>query len=190
MAGSAPTTTVVPSTVMSLVHNPTMDELRRNQPSLAEIAERRRLGLDTFDEWWDGVYVAVTGPSPEHGMFIAELCVLLHALAGRVGLRVATPLNIGINQRDCRVPDVAVFRLDTPRTSPAFLTTAVLVVEILSPGEKAGAKLDFYAEWQVDEYLEGDQRAATARLLRRGGGRWGGTPPSTPGVPARPGALG
>jgi Uma2 family endonuclease len=174
---------------MSLVQNPTMDELRRNQPSLAEIAERRRLGLDTFDEWWDGVYVAVTGPSPEHGMFNVRFGVLLLRLADALGLALAAPLNIGINQRDCRVPDMAVFRPDTPRTSRAFLETAVLVVEILSPGEKAGAKLDFYAEWQVDEYLEVDQRSATARLLRREGDRWVDTPASTLGFRVEPGAI-
>ena len=43
------------------------------------------------------------------------------------------------------MPDLGIFRRDTSRTSPAFLETAELVVEVLSPGERAGEKLPFYA---------------------------------------------
>jgi Uma2 family endonuclease len=83
-----------------------------------------------------------------------------------------------------------VFHPDTPRTSPAFLETAALVVEILSPGERAGAKLDFYAARQVDEYLEIDPRAGTVRLLRREGDGWEPAETSTVlGFAVEPGAV-
>jgi Uma2 family endonuclease len=135
-------------------------------PALAEeISRREATGQDTYDEWWNGVYRIVTGPSPEHGELLNELVVLLHPLVKAAGLKSAAPINIGINRDDCRVPDLGVYRPNTPRTSKAFLETAVLVVEILSPGEVPGEKLLFYAAWAVQEYLEIDQERRTARLL-------------------------
>jgi Uma2 family endonuclease len=133
-------------------------------PALAEeIGRREATGENTYDEWWNGVYRIVTGPSPEHSRLVGKLFVLL--LAEAVGLHVAAPVNIGINREDCRVPDLGVYRPDTPRTSPAFLETAVMVVEVLSPGEVPGEKLPFYGAWGVQEYLEIDQERRNARLL-------------------------
>jgi Uma2 family endonuclease len=160
-------------------------------PDLAKvIAARHEAGLDTYDEWWDGEYRIVTGPSPEHGLLIGRLIVLLMPLADRLGMGVAPAVNVGVDKVDARVPDIGVFRLDTPRKSLAFLTTCVLVVEILSPGEKAGEKLDFYATWQVDEYLEVDLRRGTARLLVRRGSGWepSATSPAL-GFTVEPGAI-
>jgi Uma2 family endonuclease len=46
------------------------------------------------------------------------------------------------------------------------------VVEVLSPGEQSHAKLDFYAHWQVKEYVEIDLRVGSVQLLRRDGDKW------------------
>ena len=43
---------------------------------LARIEHRRANGLDRYDEWWEGVYRIVTGPSPEHGEFVVDLGAL------------------------------------------------------------------------------------------------------------------
>ncbi|MGH9271330.1 MAG: Uma2 family endonuclease [Ilumatobacteraceae bacterium] len=136
------------------------------------LAERRRNGQDVFDEWWEGSYRLVDVPAPEHGELIAELAGQLNGLVEMAGLHVAMLLNIGRDGWDARVADIGVYRPDTPRTSPAFLTTAVLVVEILSPGETAGEKLAFYAAWAVEEYLEVDLCGRSVRLLVRDGDRW------------------
>lgn len=142
-------------------------------PELADLIEQRRaFGLDTFDEWWQGVYRVVTGPSPEHGKLIAHLCVLLLPRAAARGLDVATPVNVGIDKRDARVPDIAVYSPDTERTSPAFLATAEMVIEIMSPGERRGEKLPFYAEWNVAEYVELDPAARTVTILANRNGQW------------------
>jgi Uma2 family endonuclease len=151
---------------MVLVSTDTISSLGR------EIERRHELGLDTFDEWWEGVYVVVPGPSPEHGRITWRLAAFIGPLAEAAALEVATPVNIGADQDDCRVPDIGVFKPDTPRTSPAFLSTAELVAEILSPGEKPGAKLDFYARSGVNEYLEVDLPGRSLRLLRRDNERW------------------
>ncbi len=154
---------------MNMMVQTTTDEV----PELLELIEHRRAnGLDTFDEWWQGVYRIVTGPSPEHGRLIVRLSALLLSLAENDGFHVATPLNIGVDKRDARVPDLAVYHPDTPRTSVAFLSTAEMAIEILSPGERAGEKLTFYADWHVKEYLEINLAAHTCRLLANRDGTW------------------
>jgi Uma2 family endonuclease len=139
-------------------------------PELADVlARRQKLGLDLFDECWDGVYRVIPVPAPEHGVMLARLGAYLLPLADAAGLNASTLANIGRDGVDYRVSDLAVFKPDTPRTSPAFLASAELVVEVRSPREEAGAKLDFYARCSVREYLEiGDG----ARLLRCTDGEW------------------
>ena len=133
----------------------------------AALARRRAQGLDTYDEWWEGVYRIVTGPTPEHGRVALRLGAFLDRLCEDTDLLVSAPVNIGRDKGDARVPDIGVVPTDVPRTSPAFVSTAVLVVEVLSPGEVAGEKLDFYARWGVGEYLEVDLSRRTVRLLVR-----------------------
>ena len=136
------------------------------------IAERKRSGLDRFDEWWEGVYRVVTGPRPDHGMIVAELCAMFLPLCKERGLSTAATLNIGVDGWNARVPDIGVFRPDVNMTSPAFASTAELVVEVLSPREAAGEKLPFYAESGIAEYLEVDLPNGACRLLALTDGRW------------------
>lgn len=130
-----------------------------------DLERRHREGRDTYDEWWDGVYRIVTGPTPEHGRLLSKLTVLFDPLVDAKGLHMASPINIGTDKANCRVPDMGIYRPDTPRTSPAFLATAELVVEVLSPGEKPLEKLRFYAEHGVKEYLEVDLVEGTVKLV-------------------------
>jgi len=142
-------------------------------PELLERIERRRAsGLDRYDEWWEGVYRIVTGPSPEHGEFVIAFGAALLPLVHARGLALSAPLNVGVDKYDAKVPDLGIFRRDTPRTSPAFVETAELVVEVLSPGERAGEKLSFYASRNVKEYLEVDLSAPSVRLLAQRDAKW------------------
>lgn len=142
-------------------------------PALGEHVELRRLrGLDTYDEWWEGVYRIVTGPSPEHGELVSDLSELIGPLVREVGLKRGAPINIGTNRQDCRVPDLAIYESDSSRTSPAFLATALLVIEVLSPGEKPKEKLDFYRDHGVQEYLEIDLANGTVELWDWTGSQW------------------
>jgi hypothetical protein len=135
-------------------------------PVLAEEIEyRRRDGRDIYDEWRNGVYWLVDVPPPECGELLVDLAVLLHPLAEAAGLHTASPVNIGIDREDCRTPNLGVYRPGTLRTSPAFLETAVLVVEVLAPGEASGANLGFYKSWGVQEHLEVNWEAHTVSLL-------------------------
>jgi Uma2 family endonuclease len=139
---------------------------------LARIEHRRANGLDRYDEWWEGVYRIVTGPSPEHGEFVAVLAAAVLSKVRARGLGLSTPLNVGEDKYDAKVPDLGIFRRDTSRSSPAFLDTAELVVEVLSPGERAGEKLPFYASRNVKEYLETDLRLRSVRMLDNVDGQW------------------
>ena len=118
------------------------------------------------------MYRVVTGPSPEHGEFVAALNAALLPKVRDRGLELSTPLNVSVDQYDAKVPDLGIFRRDTPRSSPAFVDTAELVVEVLSPRERAGEKVPFYASRNVQEYLEVDIRARTVRLLANRDGEW------------------
>ena len=142
-------------------------------PALLALIELRRAhGLDRHDEWWEGVYRIVTNPSPEHQRLVLSICMLFHGLITDPDVEVFPGINIGIDKVDTRAPDVAIVRRDTDRTSPAFLASSELVVEILSPSERAAAKLEFYAQWNVREYVEIDQQRGTVVMLANVDGEW------------------
>lgn len=149
------------------------------QPVLADTAvladwleRRRERGQDRRDYYERGVYVVAPAPGGDHALFVTRLLLVLAPAAAARGLNATVGINIGDDREDYRIPDIAVWHPDTPMTSPAFYATALLVVEVLSPGETAGAKLAFYGDRGVAEYLEIDQSDRTVRLLRRTGDTW------------------
>ena len=82
----------------------------------------------------------------------------LRPLARRHRRQSISATNIGRDRVDSRTPDIVVVHPDTARTSKAFDATAELVVEVISAGEDLDTKLDFFAEWNVNEYLTVDYR--------------------------------
>ena len=74
---------------------------------LARIEQRRANGLDRFDEWWEGVYRIVTGPSREHQRLLKALMILIDTRVTDPLLEVLPGINIGIDKQDARVPDIA-----------------------------------------------------------------------------------
>ena len=149
------------------------------------LAERRRLGLDRFDEVWDGVLHVVPAPMDEHSRLAADLHVLLHPLARAEGL--ACRFEFGLyrplvpGHRDYRVPDLSVFRPEHG-TSRGIEGRAELVVEIASPGDESYAKVPFYGEVGVGEVvvIERDTKAVR-RWARDDGDRFAETTPDPDG---------
>jgi len=138
-------------------------------PELEALLERRReAGVDRLDEVWEGVHHMVPGPSFEHAHVAQRLGELLGPLARAAGL-VPTmhEFNLGEDEHDFRVPDGGLHR---PGAAGVWLSTAALVVEILSPGDESWQKLPFYAARDVDEVLIVDpiERTATWLGLRDG----------------------
>ncbi len=113
------------------------------------IDRRRRLGLDLYDEVWEGEYHMVPGPGGPHGDVDQQLAELLGPLARKAGLVVSGPFNLG-SEDDFRVPDRGVLRA---RPTGVWVPTAAIVVEIVSAGDETWDKLDFYARCEVDEFL-------------------------------------
>lgn len=130
------------------------------------LTRRRELGQDRYDEMWAGDYHVAPGPSAEHAIVDSRLARLLWPRAETVGLVASTAFNLGTPD-DYRVPDGGLHR-----ASPqgVFVSTAAMVVEVVSPGDESLAKLDFYARHAVDEVLIADPERRTLRIwaLRSG----------------------
>jgi hypothetical protein len=132
----------------------------------ALIARRRQLGLDTFDEVWEGDYHMNAGPSGPHAWIDQQLAEILGPLARRAGLFAGGVFNLGVEE-DFRVPDRGIHR--SPLVAMWF-DTAALVVEIESPDDETWDKLGFYAAHAVDEVLivSPDRHTVTLLALEEG----------------------
>lgn len=119
---------------------------------LEQLRERReRLGLDYWDEVWDGVLHMNPPPTGEHGYILQQLAVLLDPLARRAGLvPLINIFGIGEGKENYRVPDGGLHRA-LPRG--VYQSTAALVIEVLSPRDETWDKLSFYAAHHVDELM-------------------------------------
>jgi len=149
------------------------------------IRERHDLGIDQFDEVWEGVYVMAPAPNDEHQGIEVRLARPLLEIVEDADLGVVRPsINLASDpndwEHDYRIPDIAVFLKDSPAVChdtfwsgpPDFL------VEIISPFDKSREKLEFYGKlgtrelllvdrdpWQLELYrLRGKKLTLAARL--------------------------
>lgn len=131
--------------------------------------ERRRTGIDVFDEEWEGELHMVPPPSGEHQLLGGRIFAVLNTLAEARGLLAfyETGLyRVGV-ERDYRVPDQTYARPEQ-LSRRGIEGGAPLVVEIRSPGDETYAKLDWYAAQGVGEVvvIEPDTRAVELFSLR------------------------
>lgn len=132
----------------------------------ALLERRRRFGLDTLDEMWEGVLHVNPGPHGRHHLLQHQLAVLLDEPARTAGLLPAMG-NFNIGDEDSyRVPDGGLHR---PGPDQLFYPTAALVVEVVSSGDESWQKLPFYAAHDVDEILIIDPIARRVHWLGRSG---------------------
>jgi Uma2 family endonuclease len=140
------------------------------------IQERKRKGLDLYDEVWEGTYVMPSMPSLEHQELVSNLTMICGEVVMRPGLGKVYP---GVNVSDrgagwkenYRIPDLVVvlnggraIRHSTHvQGGPDFL------VEIESPGDDSEEKVPFYGRLGVRELLLIHRDKRTLRLLRLGG---------------------
>ena len=145
----------------SLRRMPTL--VRDPQPAEFEalLERRRRLGQDLFDEVWEGVLHMNPAPHSQHGRLEWQLAGILTPLADRAGLRALGQFNLG-EEGDYRVPDGALVR---PGPDAVYLSTAALVLEIVSPGDETWEKLGFYAAHGVEELLIVDPQERTVSWM-------------------------
>jgi Uma2 family endonuclease len=122
------------------------------------LEERRRHGLDRFDEVWDGVLHVVPFPTTDHQRFEGSLGRVLYPIAVRSGLEILyrTAIYDSIDSdENYRGPDISV--VDSKHVAKRGIEArAELVVEVLSPRDESRKKLPFYAKcgilevWLVD----------------------------------------
>jgi Uma2 family endonuclease len=109
----------------------------------AWLGERQRLGLDRFDEMWEGVLHMVPPPKGRHQYLAFELGTELRGPARRVGCHVAVQIGVFAAADDYREPDVAV----VPPTSDAERGVdgpPLVVIEVLSPFDESYTKVLWY----------------------------------------------
>ncbi|MGH9076769.1 MAG: Uma2 family endonuclease [Acidimicrobiales bacterium] len=127
----------------------------------ALIARRQKLGLDGFDEVWEGEYHMAPMAHGLHGYVDDQVKAALWGPAKAAGLYPSTAFNLG-EPRNFRVPDGALHRAIP---NALWLPTAALVIEIVSPDDESWLKLGFYAAHGVDEVLIADPRARSVDWL-------------------------
>jgi hypothetical protein len=125
------------------------------------IERRRALGLDGYDEVWNGEYHVAPAANSRHGAVQAAVLALLRAHAADPRL-VVGPFNLG-TAHNYRVPDGGVLH---DGASGLYLPTAALALEVISPDDESYAKLDHYAQHRVAELIYVDLERGDVQLRR------------------------
>jgi len=129
------------------------------------IQRRRALGIDTFDDVWEGSYHVAPAAYPAHGYVGAQLAVLLAPFADAVGLIGTDPFNLG-EADDYQVPDRGYHRRLPQSTC---VPSAAVVVEVVCADDETYEKFGFYAAHGVDELIVADPTARTVTCWARDG---------------------
>ena len=113
-------------------------------PELQQLIQRRRsLGLDRFDEVWEGNLHLAPVPGFGHAYIEREVARVLRPFADAAGLIETGPFNLG-RASDFRVPDGGYHR-SVPEGDGVYVTRAALVVEVVSTDDETFEKFPFYA---------------------------------------------
>jgi Uma2 family endonuclease len=137
------------------------------------IARRRRLGIDQWDEVWDGVYVMAPPPDIEHQVFGFDLVEVLKLIVKRAGLgEVFSGVAISDHKEDWRknfrVPDASVFLNGNPSEDceTHWFGGPDLAIEIVSPNDRSRKKIPFYEKIGTLELLIVDRKPWRLSLFR------------------------
>ncbi len=121
------------------------------------LEHRKRIGIDKWDEMWEGVLHMPPSPNWNHQAFQGELENWIRIFWARpYGNKVNHEINvafIGDWPNNYRIPDLVLLtpdRFDIDRVE-YFEGAPSVVVEILSPGDETYEKLPFYAQLGVPE---------------------------------------
>lgn len=143
----------------------------------AALEARRRVGLDRWDEMWEGVLHMAPAPYSEHQRILEDLIVFLKPLLARTGRGV---LRAGINvfneastEPDYRIPDltfVARGRESLIAKDGVRGGGPDAVIEIRSPADETYEKLAFFATLGVLEVIviERDSKRTEVFRLQQG----------------------
>lgn len=154
------------------------------------IARRRELGLDSFDEVWNGVYVMSPIADDDHQEIVGGLDGVLQAVVFFPGLGKVRP-GVNVSDRDegwtdnYRVPELVVYLPGNPAQNRKthWVGGPDFALEVVSKGDRSREKFDFYAAVGTRELLLVDRYpwALELHVLKRKKMRLAGR--STPEVP-------
>ena len=137
------------------------------------IQERKRKGIDRYDEVWEGMYVMPSMPSNAHQLLVSDLDDIFREVARKPGLGQTYPgANVSDRRKgwehNFRVPDLLVV-LNNSRAVDCgthFCGGPDFLVEIQSPGDDTEEKVPFYGKIGVRELLIVHRDKRTLQLLR------------------------
>jgi Uma2 family endonuclease len=124
------------------------------------IRDRQKYGADHHDEVWDGVYfMPPIADIEHHGLTGLLTAAIINSLGPGHPARVFPGINVSDRADDWtknyRVPDIAVVLPGNPAEDREthLLGGPDFAIEILSPGDRARKKFDFYAKVGVRELM-------------------------------------
>lgn len=137
------------------------------------LAERRRTGIDRFDEMWEGVLHMAPAPAYEHQRIVMALARFIGDLCERQGRGV---LALGINvfneasiQPDYRIPDFSFVATDRHHLLAKDGIRGGgpdAVIEVRSPDDETFHKLPFFARLGVPEVIVIDRDTKQPQTFR------------------------
>jgi Uma2 family endonuclease len=137
------------------------------------IEERKRKGLDLYDEVWEGMYVMPSMPNNAHQKLLDDLGDILTEVVKREK-RGEKYQGANVSDRrkgwdhNSRVPDMVVV-LNNSRAIDCgthFCGGPDFLIEIQSPGDDTEEKVSFYGKIGVRELLSIHRDKRTLQLLR------------------------
>ena len=144
--------------------------------SPAELAHRRAIGADRWDEMWEGVLHMTPSPGVEHQRILNELIVLLIPLLRKTKRgTLYSQINVfdeSSVEENYRIPDatfVAVGREAVLADDGIRGGGPDAVIEIRSPGDETYDKLPFYARLGVREVVIIDRDTKRPEVYRLAG---------------------
>ena len=123
------------------------------------IRQRKKLGLDCYDEVWEGVYVMPSMASLDHQELVLELGGIYKEVVKAEGGNVYPGANVSDRpknwKKNYRIPDIVVLLKNSrAKKCDAFILGGPdFLTEIESPDEDSEAKIPFYSKIQVQELL-------------------------------------
>jgi len=138
-----------------------------------ELAHRRSIGLDRWDEMWEGVLHMTPAPSLEHQRILGRLVAFLEPRLRSTERGTLLPgINVFRAAADYRIPDltfVAAGREQVLSEEGVREGGPDAVIEIRSPEDETYEKLPFYAALGTREVVVVDRDTKRPEIYRLAG---------------------
>ena len=137
------------------------------------VQERHELGIDGFDEVWEGVYIVPPiATNPHQKLVCALAAILFNAIVSDARGRVFAGANVSDRRfgwkRRFRAPDVVAVLTGSRAIdcNTHWMGGPDFLVEVLTPGDQTEEKILFYSQIGVQELLIVHRDTRELRLYR------------------------